>query len=87
MLPPGPDAAGQNHHGCLGLEWRVKNAGKKEKMTEWKVLLGFAMLLLGIVAMVLSRLQRFNIPGGWLWLLAGLLLLLNGLGVIPRRRG
>jgi hypothetical protein len=64
----------------------VQNAGKKEKVSDWKVLLGMALLLLGIVAMVLSRLQRYDIPGGFLWILAGLLLLLNGLGVIPRRK-
>ena len=64
----------------------MQNAGKKEKVSDWKVLLGMALLLLGIAAMVLSRLQRYDIPGGWLWLIAGLLLLLNGLGVIPRRK-
>jgi len=64
----------------------VQNAGKNEKVSDWKVLLGFALLLLGIVSEVLSRLQKFSIPGGVLWIIAGLLLLLNGLGVIPRRK-
>jgi hypothetical protein len=64
----------------------VQNAGKKEKMSEWKVLLGFALLALGVLSMVLSRLQKFDIPLPYLWIIAGLLLFLNGMGVIPRRR-
>jgi hypothetical protein len=65
----------------------VKNAGKKPKVSEWKVLLGMALLLLGIASEFLISLQRAPIPGALWGFLIGLMLMLNGLGVIPWRRG
>jgi hypothetical protein len=65
----------------------VQNAGKKVTVSEWKVLLGMALMLVGIVSEILISLQRAPIPYSLLGFVVGLMLLVNGLGVIPWRRG
>lgn len=65
----------------------MKNAGKKATVSEWKVLLGMGLMLLGIVSEILIGVQKAPIPYSLLGFVVGLMLLLNGLGVIPWRRG
>jgi len=64
----------------------VSNETPPKKSSDLKILLGFVLLMVGIISMVQGKLGRFAIPGGFLWVLAGALLLLNGMGVIPRKK-
>lgn|GEM_PF-2944612 len=63
----------------------AKNAPKK-KLNDLKVLLGILMVLIGIVSEVQSRIGRYRLPGGVWWTLAGVLLMLNGFGILPPRK-
>jgi hypothetical protein len=64
----------------------VADNAPKNKFNDLKVLLGMLMVLAGIVSEVQSRIGKYSLPGGVWWTIAGVLLLLNGLGILPRRK-
>ena len=66
--------------------WTMVDDGKRLKFSELKVLLGLLFLVVGIVALVLGRLHNFPSHSAVFWIVAGLALLLNGFGIVPRRK-
>lgn len=68
------------------LGWTVADDAKKLKTNELKVLLGLLLLVVGVSYLVLGHLRNYPSNDAIFWILGGVLLLLNGFGVLGRRR-
>jgi hypothetical protein len=68
------------------LGWTVAENPKKLKVSDMKVLLGLLFLIVGIVSMVLGHLGNYPTKSSVFWIVAGLVLVLNGFGILSRKR-